>query len=886
MIFRKITAVLLAVVLVLSMAACTNSAKIPEEVEETPTPTPSEEPQPTEAEPTPTEAVPTEVPDKGIDLSPVKEDDGTIYAGTVKTTKRTADGEVGHEAYAGETGKDYSDEAVYTYNTAIADGSGLNWSPFAWKSEEDEQILSYLSMGLYDFVLNTEKTGWSVICEMAAELPADVTAEYVGKYGIAEGDTARAWKIVLNKNAKWDEETPINADSYIYSYKELLNPLMQNPRAGEVCTGEFAIYNAEEYRNSGTEYWAVNNNGTKTYVKWYAKMKSEDGTYTAGDGSPLAFGLKTPYAWMEGHSLEDYYKAGYMPEEVWKTLSGLADEEGYIPVTDESAAALLTFTGSDIWGNEQEIHLENYMSYKKHNAAVTWDEVGILKTGEYELVLITREPVSNPEIRVPEWLSRIFLVKEDLWEACKKYYNEAGKEVKADSEEIASVTSDYGTNAEKTASFGPYKMTSFRSDKQITFERNEQWYGYADDVHKGQYQTDVINIKVIGKHDAQISAFRKGELDSVELQSDDLKDYAESPYIRYTPQSYTTKLSFNTDKSALEQRGTQILANENFRHALSLAIDRAKFTAIFTLAGTPGYGLFNKSYLCDPYTFTVYRDTEGAKAALVGLYGVRFGDETELADIAAAYETITGYNIEDARAYMKKAYDECIADKTYDGSSKVELEILVYQNSDLYAQMAQFLSDALAEACAGTGFEGKVTLAMKADSNYYSTMYAGGADMIFSAWGGAPTELFSILYKSYCDDATGNGNQVEYGFDTSKLMVKIQADGDDYVASLQNWAKWAAGVDPELKIATEDRTKVLAAFAEYDAGTQAAIYGLLEKAYLSTYAAIPLYYRNTVSLVSAKGDFASGQSLDRVAYGGIRFYTYKYNDEEWKEEVK
>ncbi len=886
MIFRKITAVLLALVLVLSMAACTNSAVIPAETEETPTPTPTEEPQPTEAEPSPTEAVPTEVPDKGTDLSPVKEEDGTIFAGTVKTAKKTADGEVGHEAYAGVSGKDYSDEAAYTYNTCIADGSGLNWSPFAWKSETDEQILSYLSMGFYDFVLNKEKTGWSIICEMAAELPADVTAEYAGQFGIAEGDTGRAWKIVLNRNAKWDEETPINADSYIYSYKELLNPLMQNPRAEEVCTGDFAICNAEEYRNSGTEYWAVNNDGTKTFVKWYAKMKSEDGTYTAGDGSPLAFGLKTSYAWLEGHSLEEYYKAGYMPEDVWKTLSGLADEEGYIPVTDESAAALLTFTGSDIWGNESELHLENYMSYRKHNAVVTWDEVGILKTGEYELVLITREPVSDPEIRVPEWLSRIFLVKEDLWEACKKFYNAEGKEVKADSEEIASVTTDYGTSAEKTASFGPYKMTSFRSDKQITFERNEQWYGYADDAHKGQYQTDAVCIKVIGKHDAQISAFRKGELDGVELQSDDLKNYAESPYLRLTQQSYTTKLSFNTDRGALEQRGSQILANENFRHALSLAIDRAKFTAIFTLAGTPGCGLFNRTYLSDPYSFTVYRDTEGAKAALVGLYGVRFGDETEYADIAAAYETITGYDIEKAREYMKKAYEECLADKSYDGASKVELKILVYQDSELYEQMAQFLNDALTEACAGTGFEGKVTLAMRADSDYYGTMYAGGADMIFSAWGGAPDELFSILYKCYCDDATGNGSQVEYGFDTSKLMIKVRVDGDDYVASLQNWAKWASGVDPECRIATEDRLKALAAFSEYDARTQADIYGLLEKAYLSAYAAIPLYYRNTASLVSAKGDFAVNGSIDRVGYGGIRFYTYSCTDEEWKEVVK
>ena len=70
---------------------------------------------------------------------------------------------------------------------------------------------------------------------MAAELPVDVTAAVKAannnKYGIPESATAGyAYTIKLNPNAKWENGTAINADTYIYSMKELLNPKLMNYR--------------------------------------------------------------------------------------------------------------------------------------------------------------------------------------------------------------------------------------------------------------------------------------------------------------------------------------------------------------------------------------------------------------------------------------------------------------------------------------------------------------------------------------------------------------------------------------------------------------------------------------------------------------------------------
>ena len=885
--YKKVIALFLSLAMVLSLAAC-GKENTTKPTASTPTPTTAAAEPTKPGEDTPTPAAPSEgpvvEPTSGVtDLSLVKEADGTIFAGSVKTVKQAAGGgEVGYDVYAGESGKDYTDPKVYTFNDYIADTSTLNWSSLGWETSDDSMMLSYMSSGYYDFKLNTKKDGWSVTCELAEKLPVDVTSEYVGKYGIVAGDTAKAWKIKLREDLKWDDGTPINADTFVYSAKELLDPVMLNRRADSLYAGDFAIYNAKAYLYSGkTVYENLAPNKTPLYTLDQL-VKGSDGVYTTPDGAKLAFGLKNKTDWNSGYSWEELKGMGYVPDDIWAAVSALADAEGFIPVTDESMAALFTFTCSDDWGNETKEDLVQYMAYEKTNAVTPWEEVGFFKTGDYEIVMVTINPTADANYFLPYNLSSSYLVKPDLWESCKKYFNADKKEVSKDSADIASITTTYGTSVETSASYGPYKLTFFQKDKQITFERNDQWYGYSDGLHKGQYQTDRISIQVLAKHETQLLAFLNGEVDNVGLQSDDMKTYGTSPYIRYTPQSYTTKITFNTDLESLKKRGTQILANENFRHAYSLALDRAKFASSYTSAGTAGFGLLNKMYIYDPFSGASYRDTDGAMGALVGLYGLKFGDgdEAEYGDLEEAYDAITGFNINEAREYMKKAYDECIADKTYDGSSKVEIEMLVYQADDIYVQMFNFLNDALKAACEGTGFEGKVSLKMTVDADYYNTMYSGNTDMIFTTWGGAASSPYTILYECYCDDPTGNGQQMEYGFDTSKVMVKINVDGVDFVESLQKWALWADNSDPDCVIKAADGTE-LAAFPDYDAATKATIYGLLEKTYLGSFVTIPMYYRNSATLISQKGDYAVQQYIDLIDFGGLSFYTYKYSDEEW-----
>ena len=685
---------------------------------------------------------------------------GTVLAGKVTTALAgESAGRVSYnETWPGTPGADYTDPADYTLREYLSSTTGLKWAPHTWETADDRYILDYTSTGFYELVLNAEGTGWTIVDEMAVGAPVDVTAQYVGKFGIQDGESGRAWRIALNPAACWDNQVAIDADTYMYSYQQLLDPKMQNRRADSLYAGEFAIVGAKDY----------------------------------------------------------------------------------------------------LYG------------------ACGWENVGILKTGQYEVVLITTAAIAEPEFYVPYYLGSTFLVYEPLWEACKTGFDKDGKVVAADSAAAVSVSTNYATSLETSISYGPYKLVYFELDKQITLQRNESWYGYQDGKHLGQYQTDRISCQILSSPATALLAFLAGDLDRIDLRAEDMSRFATSDAVRYRPESYTTKLTFNTDVEALRKRGTEILAVPAFRQAFSLAIDRSRFASAFTSAGVAGYGLLNHVYVYDPFSGASYRNSDGAKNALVQLYGLHAED---FGGLQGAYGAITGYDPAYAQALMQQAYEEAVAAGLYDGQRMITLQLSVYQSQDVYVQMYHFLQEALALACRGTDLQGKVKLEMVVDADYYATMESGLTDMIFSTWGGSAYDPYGVLYQCYCDAGVAERpNQMEYGFDAGSVMVQMQIDGAVYRHSLQDWARWCSG----------DRTVELPGllpFRSYDADTRSLLYANLEYAYLSQYVTTPLYYRNGAALHSAKGDEPVQQAVEPVGFGGVRFYGYVYDDVSW-EKVK
>lgn len=769
--------------------------------------------------------------------------------------------------YAGEAGKDYTDEKVYTYNDYIAATASMDWNPHTWETSDDSNLLAMITMGFYDLVLNADKTGYAFIPEMAAEMPVDVTAEYAGKFGVAEGETAKAFRIALNQDATWQNGEKITADDYIYSMQQQLNPKMLNRRADSYYAGDMIVYNAKNYLYAG-----------KTT---YDKITDTAENLIAA-GTDIYVDLVN--LWNMGGAVDK--DGNVMPDYV-----SIADETMYrdAGIEDENA--------DEAWISGKYI-FENYLAEGKPYAdyqgeylftasvapETAWEDVGLVKVDDYTIDLILEKPVEEAAFYMPYNLSSNWLVYKPLYEECKSFFDAEGKEV-ATEEEAATVTTDYCKSLEKTIGYGPYKMTYFELDKQISFERNEEWYGYRDGKHAGQYQTDNYSITVIPDHATEMMAFESGQIDAVSLQSDDMEKYASSAYIQYEPQSYTTKVSFNTNYEKLLERGTgsQILVIDEFREAFALAIDRQHFATAYTAAGTAGFGLLNYQYVYNPFTGEAYRDSEAAKDAMVALYGLSYGEGTDYATLDEAYDAMTGYNMDLAKQKMGEAYDKAIAAGIWDGETPITIDFRVYQNDTIYNQMFTYFDGQLKEAAKGTGFEGKISLTMTVDEDYYTTNYSGNADIIFTTWGGAAMAPFGMMNQCYTDASDGSGNQMEYGFDTDAIALTIKVDGKEVTDSLRNWTNWVgSSTDPALVGAI---TEQIGSMSDYDYATRCSFLAACEKCFLSYYTTTPVYYRNVASLHSQKINYPTYQYVMNVIFGGIRFYTYNYDDTAWAEYI-
>ncbi len=832
--------------------------------------------------------------------------------------------------WATTAGTGYEDTKYYTYNTYSGGFSSLNWNPHTWEESTDSTVLGYVTTGLFEYVLNAEGNGYVIVPELATYVPGtenglfqDVTYAYYGKLGVKEGDTAKAFRIYLNPNATWDDanNTPITAADYVYSLKEQLNPAMMNRRADSYYGGAFSIYGAKKYLYSTTEivYTSLADLGYETNAEGIEELGAENVFYNIAVWNN-AFGWDiSGYVDEQGNQIPEYVSIAdetvYDAPEAW---AGTAESDPF--------TAKMYYEGYLPYGYwEIGAGFESYgfvLTQRQENADIgySFDNVG-WKVGKDEVSgleyidMIIEESLYLPEFYVPYYASAP-LVKQDVYEANKIYHYADGSKSKGalkdgtTMDDVVSITSEYNTTLDNCAGYGPYKISYYELDKQLTFVRNENWYGYKDGNHVGQYQTDKVSIEVIKEHNTAMLAFEQGKLDDIGLDSNDMDVYGNSSKLVYTPQTYTTKVTFNTDYASLAAREedginkTMITVRE-FREAFSLCIDRQAFVSSFTAAHGVGFGLLNYMYVFDPASGVAYRATDAGKKAIVDLYGLEYGAGKEYATLDEAYEAVTGYNPEKATLLFQEAYDYATthdrmgnevelgsADAIYNGTDTIDIQFSVYGGDEIYTQMFNFFKNAMTDACTGTDLEGKVTMTMVEDPDYYDTLYAGGTDLIFSTWGGAQFNGLGMLGSVYCDDHTGGGNQMELGFDTSKISLTINLDIEgtleykEFTTSLKNWADWLNGTLTEgVVIKSDDGSVTLDKYQAYSTSILTEIFAAAEKCYLSYYTAIPVYYRNSASLDSFKINSAVSEYVALVGFGGIRFTTYNYDDTAWAEYV-
>lgn len=197
------------------------------------------------------------------------------------------------------TAKPWEDGKTYSYRMGPSD-LPTSWNLHTYESNSSTYILDYASDSLYTLDYNEDKTGYTIVPSMAAGAFSDVTSEYVGKYGIKEGDVNKVYSIPLKRNLKFDNGDAITANTFVESMKLLLNPSAANFRADNVYkSGNLKIYNAENYvkQNSyGYSPFVSTDMGASEYVAPADFTTDENGNYVV-NGCDLVVNINDGGNW-------------------------------------------------------------------------------------------------------------------------------------------------------------------------------------------------------------------------------------------------------------------------------------------------------------------------------------------------------------------------------------------------------------------------------------------------------------------------------------------------------------------------------------------------------------------------------------------------------------
>lgn len=773
----------------------------------------------------------------------------------------------------------WEDSRQYTLREYTAQLPG-QWCTIVSSDSVDNDMESYMTSAFYEFNYKFDANGKIVPGAYTVEYSAatkleDVTKKYAGKYGLAaDAEKGQAFAMTLRNDLKWNDGTPIKAADFVYTMSQQLSPKYLFDTASNYYSGNYVIHNAENYVKQGQKGWF--DNGSMN-LKYSDLALGADGKYTL-KGNECTIALKKPLVWLQGDTLDFCVTdtPQYFDTEAYASLLALADANGDVAVTAESLALLTTvITAKAEWGETKE-NTVGYMYVNYEYPAMDFSEVGyFVGDNEYELVMVidgTLKPLDEEGKLTYEagyYFSNWPLVKKDLWEKCE----DTTKTPYANS---------YCTSLEKSASWGPYKLTNYQDDKTYTVSRNDKWFGYGLPQYAKQYQTDTIITNKIPEWDTAWLSFQNGDLDSISMDVKIASDYRTSRQAFFTPDTATGCLNLQSLAiSRTDKRNNLLLNYADFRKAISLALNRDDYCAKNRPSSQAALGLLNSMYYNDVENGKVYRDSVQAKEAILNAYGAEKVEggwkvgTVVYKDIDEAVDAMTGYNVTLARQLMTSAYNKAKADGKYSDGEKIVLTFGVSEITANTDRTKNWFQAAFDDATKGTALEGKISIEyfIFSDKTWSEQFKKGEYDLCFGAWANAPFNPSYLL----CETQINENVRWAKGWDPTKVNVSVKATPDAdhengiYTYNLEQWRLILQGKDKDLpnfkkNFSMEDQLTAL---------------GAVEAAILKEYYSVPVFSLYSASLMGYKTDYVTYEYNTFMGYGGIRYMSYNFDDTEW-----
>jgi ABC-type transport system substrate-binding protein len=497
------------------------------------------------------------------------------------------------------------------------------------------------------------------------------------------------------------------------------------------------------------------------------------------------------------------------------------------------------------------------------------------------------------------YMSGLPLVKESLYEDCKT------------EPALGSTlwTTNYNSTLETTASWGPYKLAEFEAGSHYKLVKNDNWYGYALETNKNQYNVTAINCRKVEEANTVWLGFLAGNYDDASLDTFNVEEYLDSKYVSFSEGSTGTYgMQLFSDLATLKTSNNNngILAIANFRQAFNLALNRSDvIEKIWPGTTTPCFGLVNVAYYYDVENAATladggkYRNSPIAMAGILRAYGY-----TEAADgtwsindltgmtLEDAYETLTGYNFSLAREKMAAAIADLEANAEYYGYDSSKDITLVYGSSadtDKQRFRATYLQEVLDSLVAGTSLQGKIKVVFDASAgSQWAEAFRSGATQIGFGYGfqGNAFNPFSIIGAFV--DPKDDLNYHMY-WDTSAINITLTMPAGNYAGagqtltmSAQNWYYCLNGIAAENNAPVQYNWD--AGFAPTEARLM--ILSALEELVIKESRSIMLIADSGGSFLSAKFSQLTDSYNTFMGFGGLRYMVVEYTDAEWKAYVE
>lgn len=780
-----------------------------------------------------------------------------------------------------------------TYRTYISETTNLN--PYSETLANASDLYGLVSDALYsgdydwataieegiatevgDFT-NTAQLPFNYFPAMAASLPVDVLGN------------GTVWRVTLKNNLQFVDGTPINANTFDYSYQQLLDPLLLNARATNLFeTDSLPLVNGKKYFEQmspdtdelgmvmytidGVQYSVENayfgetDGGYDIYYpeNQYENLIGPDGEQAVvEDWGDASYGNK---GWVLETQTDEYFLVGsdgniYAPYEGW-TLDG----EPFPAKTElPDGVTLVTYAGA-------------YPAYMDAdgNRPDAVDENGIPVDGEETFDNAVEVPWSDVGFKVIDDLTIEFTLtsKKSQWQVMTQLASAITSVVHPTNFESGKIEggtrTNYGTIDNPLVAFGAYELTEWEPGAFFIFARNEDFYA------KDDYAIKYLRYDIISDQSVAVAEFIKGNLDVAGVSGEYFPVYENSEYLKLTPATTFFRFAFSLDRGRDENpdNDTPIMQDPDFRLALYFATDRETFVTDVRSPGYPTQAILGPLYYSSEQNPFSYRGSAQGQAVMDD-----YSPET------------FGYDPVQAKALFDAAYNRAVANGLYNDGEVVKIEF-VFFDAESNHTMANWLESTW-ETIFGDKFD---LVKTPVDSDTLDNAWDNGNfDLTFGGWQGM--QFWAPGMLQVYSDVWGAPYILEVGFETGNAELEV-----DLARGKVAVAQWLADLR-DIAEPTETDLNYIDLFEDFLDGFNGDIYtgtydelgrdiyyvvldydlydgrdidfdnitAAMEGELLSQMINIPLFTTVGASIYSSRIVFEAQEYHARMGWGGLRY---------------